>query len=172
MTEATECIVFLFLFITMTKAELPLSLALFLCDDEGTTALWVRYCVPFPHVRTHACITKWLMQPANPFGLREFSHDAAERHSVWLTSERGGQLEVWLADAMRPGMLLKVWFSEADLARTKKKKLISTSFCVVLRHWRLSHSGLDFTALCHELLVGHIATCLRYRSVPELLCHR
>lgn len=81
-----------------------------------------------------------------------------------------GLLEVSLADAMRPGMWLKVWFSEADLAHTKKIELISTSFSVDLRHFGLSHSGLDFMLLCHELLVSNIATCLRYSSVPELLC--
>ena len=73
---------------------------------------------------------------SQPPGPREISHDAVERHSVWLTLEcGGGRLEVWLADAMRPGMLLKVWFSEADLAHTQKKiELISyltlCSFCV------------------------------------------
>lgn len=44
----------------------PLSRSLFLFlkkshDDESTTSLRVRYLST--HVRTHACITKWLMQP-------------------------------------------------------------------------------------------------------------
>lgn len=55
---------------------------------------WRRRCMPvsvfvcvLAHAHTHACITKWLTQP-NP-GRWEISHDAVERHSVWLTSEWG-----------------------------------------------------------------------------------
>lgn len=74
-------------------------------------------------------------QPPRPAGDFPWCSGAAQCVTDLRARGGDGRLEVWLADAMRPGMLLKVWFSEADLAHTHTKiELISyltfCSFCV------------------------------------------
>lgn len=83
--------------VTMTKTELPPSLRIliqWLRDDEGTTSSHTRYNCVSAHVRTHAFASPYhqVAHSANPHPRdhpAEFSHDAVERHSVWLTSEQG-----------------------------------------------------------------------------------
>lgn len=157
----------------------PLSRSLFLFlkkshDDESTTSLRVRYLST--HVRTHACITKWLMQPTpRPAGDFPWCSGAAQcvtdlraraGGGVRYGSRFGWQMRCvlaccWKCDSPRP-----TWHTH-----TKKIEMISyltlCSFCVssgrvTYRPW--------FHACVTQLLDGHIATCLKYRSVPELLC--
>lgn len=126
--SATECIIFI-PFITMTKAELPLSsdhfLFLFFLHSVMTKALHprARYCVCF-YTRLHHQVAR----AANPWPAGDFPWCSAAAQCV--TDIRvGDSSRFGLADAMHPGMLLKVWFSEADLAHTKKKS-----------SWYLPHS--------------------------------
>lgn len=122
----------------MTKTKLPLSVDLFLfCffNSVMTKALHPRECVFFflqTCVRLLASPSGSCSQPlaCGRFPMMQRSGTVCD----WPQSG-GGQLQVWLADAMHLGMLLKVWFSEADLAHKKKKRadiyLALWSFCVI-----------------------------------------
>lgn len=173
MTEAksaTECIIFIPFHDNDKSRTPPLSGFLFL-NSVMTKALHPCKCVIVrlsTHVQLHACITKWLMQLT--LGLREISHDAAQRHSVWLTSEWGA---VW-GLAGRRDVSWHVAESVIVWGRpgTQKIELISTSFSTFLHHFRVSHWGLDFISwlYCHLSQV-QVSTWLIMWSLPNTAEH-
>lgn len=81
---------FVFLFHNNDKTRTPpvdSSFTPFHCYDEDARPYEFVSVCESTHMLTHARVTEWLIRPTP--GRREISHDAAERHSVWLTSEWG-----------------------------------------------------------------------------------
>lgn len=125
----------------------------FIFDDEGTISLQVHCGVCF-YPRAYTCLHHQMAHAAN-LARRRFPRMQWSGTVCDLTSKWGGggqlssaQLQVWLADSMRPGMLLKVWFSEADLAHKKKKNGADIYPCpfVVLMSFQVESFWLWFYA--------------------------
>lgn len=143
-------------------------------DDEGTTSSHTRYNCVSAHVRTHAFASPYhqVAHSANPHPRdhpAEFSHDAVERHSVWLTSEQGTHRGlVGRCDAS--------WHvAESVILRgrpgTQKGEKNQAAMYLIL----CSFASFQFGSiwpwfLWLRLLVDNVATSLGNRSVPELLC--
>lgn len=136
--SATKCIVFI-PFIAARKHSPPhhppdMFFLILLCDDEGTSPC-VAVSLPTCALMLASSPSGWCGQPpphphpppCGSFPAMQWSGTVCD----WPRSR--GQIVVWLADAMHPGMLLKVFFSEADLVHAEKtsrspQRLICSSF--------------------------------------------
>lgn len=117
---------------------------------QNSPSLWISFCFVFLilwwrrhyilanacfYKRAYACLHHQVARAANPLACGRFPMMQRSGTVCDWPQSGGGQLQVWLADAMHLGMLLKVWFSEADLAHKKKKRadiyLALWSFCVI-----------------------------------------
>lgn len=163
--------------VTMTKTELPPSLRIllqWLRDDEGTTSSHTRYNCVSAHVRTHAFASPYhqVAHSANPHPRdhpAEFSHDAVERHSVWLTSEQGTHRGlVGRCDAswhVAESVILRGW-----PGTQKGEKNQAAVYLILCSFASFQFGSIWPWFLWLRLLADNVATSLGNRSVPELLC--
>ena len=158
----------------MTKAEPPPLPSIRVSFFFPHTLWWwrhslsilVRYCLrPWPTcVHMLASPSGSCSQPLarGRFPIMQWSGTVCD----WPRS--GGQLEVWLADAMHPGMLLKVWFSEANLAHTHTHRHTNTQAAIHLGLCSFVSSWIEtFWPWFHAAVSWAITH--RCSSVPELL---